>query len=285
LSSRVDGRGGPIARVAASDRAFAVDAVAVGVVSAGICLASQRPALMSALVAVVLALRFAAWARLPAGERWGSLASELAFFALCAAVGAFNDWNSVVRQRIYDYAVPAFFPSISTVPLWMLIYWGMILRFLATLCRWQRLAPPTRLRDEIHLPGRIVGSPWLKVGVELLLVVLTRWLVYRHCGDPLLSWLPFAAALVLYAVLFRPERHGRRLAGIALLGGPAVEIAYIQLGQLHRYQLGWLGGVPLWIALWWVLAILIWDDLSARLQALLAGLGVADRGSAARESR
>ena len=53
------------------------------------------------------------------------------------------------------------------------------------------------------------------------------------------------------------------LAGIIAIGGPAVEIAYIQLGGLHRYQLGWLGGVPMWIALWWVLAILIWDDLSA----------------------
>jgi len=230
--------------------------MAIGVVSAGICLASQRPALMSALVAVALALRFAAWARLPAGERWGSLASELAFF-----------------------------PAVSTIPLWMLVYWGMILRFLATLCRWQKLAPPARPRDEIHLPGRIVAAPWLKVGVELLLVVSTRWLVYRHYGDPLLSWLPFAAALVLYAGLFRPDRHGRRLAGILAIGGPAVEIAYIQLGELHRYQLGWLGGVPLWIALWWVLAILIWDDLSARLQALLAGLGLARRRSAARESR
>ena len=268
-----------------SDRAFAVDATAIGLVSAGVCLASQRPAVMSALLALVLALRFAAWARLPAGERWGSLVSELAFFALCSAIGAFNDWNSVVRQRIYEYAVPAFFPSVSTIPLWMLVYWGMILRFLATLCRWRGLAAPTRLRDEIHLPGRIVQAPWLKVGVELLLVALTRWLVYRYYGDPLLSWLPFAAALVLYAGLFRPDRRARRLAGIVALGGPAVEIAYIQLGGLHRYQLGWLGGVPLWIPLWWVLAILIWDDLSARLQALLAGRGVADRGSEARGSR
>jgi hypothetical protein len=282
---RVGERRGLVGRVAASDRAFAVDAVAVGVVSAGICLASQRPVWMSALVAWVLVLRFAAWARLPAAERWGSLASELAFFALCTAIGAFNDWNSVVRQRIYDYAVPAFFPAVSTSPLWMLVYWGMILRFLATLCRWQRLAPAAGLRNEIHLPGRVLEAPWLKVGVELLLVAATRWLVYRHYGDPLLSWLPFIAALVLYAGLFRPDRHGRRLAGIVALGGPLVEIAYIQLGGLHRYQLGWLGGVPLWIALWWVLAILIWDDLSARLQALLAGFGDADRGSAAREPR
>ena len=185
--------------------------LAVGVVSAGICLASQRPALMSALVAVVLALRFAAWARLPAGERWSSLASELAFFALCTAIGAFNDWNSVVRQRIYDYAVPSFFPSVSTIPLWMLVYWGMILRFLATLCRWGRLAPPARLRDEIHLPGRIVEAPWLKVGIGLLLVALTRWLVYRHYGDPLLSWLPFVAARSLRRPL--PPRPTRAPAG------------------------------------------------------------------------
>lgn len=259
--------------------------MAVGAVSAGICLASQRPGWMSALVALVLALRFATWTRLPAGERWGSPAAELAFFALCTGIGAFNDWNSVVRQRIYDYAVPAFFPSLSTIPLWMLAYWGMILRFLATLCRWERLAPSAMPRDATHLPGRIVESPALKVGVELLLVGATRWLVYRHYADPLLSWLPFAAALVLFAGFFRPDRRARRLAGIVAIGGPAVEIVYIQLGELHRYQLGWLAGVPLWIALWWVLAILIWDDLSARLQALLAGPGGDDRGAAALESR
>ena len=27
---------------------------------------------------------------------------------------------------------------------------------------------------------------------------------------------------------------------------------------------------PLWIALWWLLAVMIWDDLSARLGAALA---------------
>jgi hypothetical protein len=246
-----------------SDRAFAVDLLAVSAVSIGICAASQRLVFMTALVAAVLLLRFVAWARLPGGDR-GSLRSELVFFALCTALGAFNDWNSVVRHGIYEYTVPCFFPSLSSVPLWMLLYWGMILRFLATLCAWRRLGSSARIRHTLHLGARRLHAPWLVVGVEILLVVLTRQLIYRHYADPVLSWLPFVGALLLYAALLRPDRRALVLAGIAALAGPAVEVAYIQLGGLHRYQLGWLAGVPLWIPLWWVLALLIWDDLSAR---------------------
>lgn len=54
------------------------------------------------------------------------------------------------------------------------------------------------------------------------------------------------------------------------VGGTAVEIAYIQLGGLHRYALGWLGGVPLWIALWWPLGGLLLDELGAPLERWLA---------------
>jgi len=256
--------------VGIGDRAFAVDAAAIAVTSVAICAASDALAFMTAFVPAVVAVRFALFAMLSREERGGGLAAEGVFFAICTALGAFNDWSSVVHHEIYAYSVPHYFPELSTIPLWMLLFWGMILRFLVTLFRWQRLRPSNDVRNDLFLPGRTVQSPWLKVGLELALVVATRQLIYRHFDDPWMSWIPFAAALFLFALLFRPDRHERLLLGLFAIGGPAIEVLYIQVGDLHRYQLDWLAGVPLWIALWWLLSALIWKDLSARLQSGLA---------------
>ncbi len=247
------------------DRAFLVDAGTILVTSVAICLAADRLALMSALVPLILLGRFLLWR--------GPLKPELAFFGVCLILGAFNDWNSVVNHRIYDYGVPVYWPSLSTIPLWMLLFWGMILRFFATLAQWERLGPSPP-RDEVYLGRRVLRSPWLRIGVLLAIVALTRQLIYRHFEHPILSWLPFAGALLLYALLMRPDRHDRRLVLVFLIGGPLVEVLYIQVAGLHRYSLGWLGGVPLWIALWWVLAVLVWKDLAGRIQqAFEAWLG------------
>jgi hypothetical protein len=271
------GRQAPVA----GDAALAVDALAIAAISAAICVASHRLRVMAALVPALILLRFGAWARLPPGERPTALSAEVVFFAICALVGGFNDWNSVVRHGIYDYDVPAEFPRVSTIPFWMLLYWGMILRAAATLAQWRGLRPPARLRNDIHLRNAVVESAALKVVVSVLLVVLTRLSIYRHARDPVLSWLPFAAALPVYALLFRPGRHGLWLAGVALVAGPAIEILYIHVGRLHHYQLGWLAGVPLWIALWWVLAMWVWSDLAVRLQLLTqkTGAGTSPEGS------
>lgn len=250
------------------DRAFATDLAAVAAVGAGICAKSDDLVFMTILVPAVIVSRFAVWVRLPVAERGIVLRAELVFFTVCLCLGAFNDWNSVVRHRIYDYDVPHLFPALGSIPLWMLVYWGMVLRFVATLCRWRGLSPPSQPSGEISRVGR---PAWAKVTLELLLVLATRQLVYRYYLDPVLSWLPFAVALLAYAALFGVSAQERRLAALAALGGPAVEIAFIHVGGLHHYHLGWLGGVPLWIVLWWVLAVLIWNDLSARLLELLAG--------------
>ena len=253
-------------------RALAVELTALATVSVAICLASHRLALMSVLVPLVLAARMVCWRRLPRGERGGlSHGAELALFGLCTVLGAFNDWNSVVHHRIYDYGVPHAFPGFSTIPLWMLAYWGLILRAVATLARYRGIAPAPTPRNLVRLTQRLTWrSPALKVALQLALVLATRQLIYRNYLHPLWSWLPFAAALALYALLFRPRRSEGLLAGLFVAGGPLVEVLYIQLAGLHRYHLGWLGGVPLWIALWWVLAVLIWGDLSLRVQLLLA---------------
>jgi len=114
-----------------------------------------------------------------------------------------------------------------------------------------------------------VESAPLKVALELALVLATRQTIYRLYLDPVFSWLPFLLALAVFAALFRPDRHDGKLLLIFLAGGPLIEVLYIQVGALHAYHLGWLGGVPLWIALWWLLIVLIWKDLAFRMERAL----------------
>ncbi len=251
-----------------SDAEVGVDMGIILVASVAIAAGSEALAFMTALVPCLFVARMVAWAwvrRATARE----LVAEVFFLALCTGLGGFNDWSSVVRHRIYDYTVPHYV-GWSTIPIWMLLFWGLILRLLATLARWYRLDPPTQGSDRIRLGGRTLHSPWLRVGALLLLVLVTRQAIYRCYLDPWLSWLPFAGAAVVYMLLFGLHRHDRRLALLMLVGGPLIEVLYIQVGGLHRYHLGWLGGVPLWIALWWVVAVLVWKDLSARILAALA---------------
>lgn len=245
----------------------ALDAAVIGAVSVAICAASHRWLLMTILVPSLLVARFGLLAVL--ARRFSvNLKAEGILFLVCTVLGAFNDWNSVVNHRIYDYTVPHAV-SFSTIPVWMLLFWGMILRFIARLARWDALGPPARVEDRIG-PGRhSVERAWLRVAAMLVLVLATRQSIYRLYLHPVGSWLPFLLALLVYLLLFRPSRHDFKLLGIFLLGGPAIEVLYIQVGGLHRYYLGWLGGVPLWIALWWLVIVLIWKDLAFRLEQRL----------------
>jgi hypothetical protein len=257
---------------AASNAALAIDATAIAAVSLAICAASHRLLFMTLAVPVVIALRFALWMRLPIDQRWTPhLSAEVAFFVACTLLGSANDWNSVVRHHVYDYDVPAEFPSVTTIPLWMLLYWGLIVRAAASLSQWLRSSPAEQPRNDTHIGRRVIVSAGLKVFLLGTLVVVTRQLIYRYSREPVLSWFPFAVALLLYAMLFRPGRRERVLGFVALVGGPAIEMLYIHVGHLHHYQLGWIGGVPLWIVLWWVLAMWVWSDLSLRVQLLIAG--------------
>ncbi|MCC6997618.1 MAG: DUF2878 family protein [Deltaproteobacteria bacterium] len=235
-----------------TDRAFGLDAGTIVAVSTAICLASRHALVMDVVVALVLGLRCALWLALPRAQRSAAWL-ELLLFALCLGVGAFNDWNSVTRRRVYDYAVPLEAPALSLVPLWMLLYWGMIVRFMISLLTWSRLGLEARRPRAATLAALLV------------LVAVTRQTIYRLYQDPLWSWLPFLAALALALVVLRPDRRRLALLGATLLLGPAVEALYIQVGHLHVYRLGWLGGVPVWIALWWVLAVLVLDALLGAL--------------------
>ena len=246
---------------------MAVDAVVVVMGSAAILLASRHLVFMSVFMPVVILARFVVVFSL--ARREGVIRrAELVFFLLCTALGAFNDWNSVCNKRIYDYTVPHFF-SFSTIPLWMLLFWGMILRFFARLARWERLGPDNEPSNRLGLLRLRVEHPAAKVTAEICLLAATRWMIYRHYQDPLLSWVPFLAALLLFAFLFRPGRHDLRLLTIFLIVGPITESLYIRVGHLHQYHLGWIGGVPVWIILWWALGILIWKDLAFRIERTL----------------
>jgi hypothetical protein len=247
-----------------SDRAFLVDAVAVGLVSLFICLFSARLALMSLLVPAVLLSRLAVWLALPRAERDLDGRAEIALVGIATLLGAVNDWNSVTRHRVYDYTVPTDLPGLSDIPIWMLLYWGLILRFVLTVSHWRR-GGLGRGGDLVWLGRRPAARPALRVALLLAIVLATRQAIYRLYEHPLWSWLPFAAGLVAVVLLFRPDRARLRLLAVTLAIGPAVEALYIQVGHLHAYRLGWLGGVPLWIALWWGLAALAWEDLGTRL--------------------
>ncbi|MDP8256680.1 MAG: hypothetical protein P9M14_13095 [Candidatus Alcyoniella australis] len=244
-----------------------IDAALVALVSAAICLRAHDLPLMSILVPALIVARMIAVAAVARREQV-NISGELLFLLLCTLLGAFNDWNSVHNHRIYDYAVPHYF-EFSQIPLWMLLYWGMILRLMARLTRWQALAPPTRPSNWVGF-GRLGRESALpKVVLELLIVFTSRQAIYKYYADPLLSWLPFALGLAVLLMLIRPTRHDLKLLGITLIVGPLIEVLYIRVAGLHHYQLGWICGVPLWIVLWWLTAILVFKDLTLRFTPLL----------------
>lgn len=254
-----------------SDRLFWLDAGTIAAISVLICVGAKQLVLMSVLVPAVIALRCLGYWRFARGEQDHPLGRELLLLAICTALGGFNDWNTVVNKRIYDYTVPVFFPDLTTIPLWMLLYWGMILRFLLTLFRWGRLNPPGHVENTVWFGSRRVDNPVARVVTLLALVAATRFFIFRYSQHVVYSWLPFALGLVAYAVLLRPSQYMRRLLLLFLIGGAAIEVLYIQVGGLHYYHLGWIGGVPLWIALWWVLIVPIWNDIGIRIHQLVTG--------------
>ncbi len=254
----------PSAPTATTAPELLVDLAAIVAVSLAICVASQQLLLMTIVVPAVWVLRTIAWAAVRPRARH-ALGVELAFCLLAAAFGGFNDWMSTNYYGIYDYTVPTDLPGISTLPVWLLLYWGIILRFVATLASYVGLGADPTPRDLVRLGRRRVHSPALKIALQLAIVLATRQAIFRLHLDPIWSWAPFLVAGGLHALLFPWDRRDLRIALLALTIGTAVEVLYIQVGGLHRYHLGWIGGVPIWIALWWALAMVIWRDLGLRI--------------------
>ncbi len=254
-----------------------VDGLIVGSIGVAICLAGQHLAFMTGLVALAFVFRV-----LLAPQLGGSMGRELALLGICTAVGAANDWNTVVLHDVYSYDVPSALPVHGAIPVWMLLYWGLILRFVSSLGRWPALGPEGPA-DQVGLPGRRWIHPVGRLGVQLVLVLATRQAIYRFFDDPVLSWLPFAGAAVLWWLLLGLSAHDSRLALLAVTVGTASEAALITVGGLHRYELGLIGGVPLWIILWWPLAVLVWKDIGGRIETALQGSAAASPEQPRRE--
>lgn len=246
-------------------RLLALDAAATFAIGALACVLARSPHAMLVAVVAVVALRTAAWIALSRAKSLHAVCAEIALFAACAVLGGFNDWNTVDRHRVYAYLVPTDL-AWSSIPLWMMGFWGQILRTVASAAAWARGDDP--MPRNVRFAGRTCESVPARVAVMLVLVFATRQGIYRLWDHPLWSWAPFAVAIVVYIFVLSPGRAGLRLALIALTVGPPAEAALIGFGDLHRYALGWFLGVPLWIVLWWVLAAWIWGELSGRLDAL-----------------
>ncbi len=167
----------------------------------------------------------------------------------------------MVVQDVYAYTVPTWIPVPGAPPVWMLLFWGLILRFVASLAAWPGLGPSDHRRSGVGLPGHRLDSAATRLALMGALVLATRQACFRWFDDPLGSWLPFALAAALWVALIGLDAHDRRLAGLALTLGTLTEVAYIQLGGLHRYEIGVVGGVPLWIVLWWPIAVLVWKEI------------------------
>lgn len=250
-----------------SNKLFLTDLAVIILISIAISIASSKLIFMTYFVFSVIALRMLAVAMLAKKENI-KLSAEIIFFVVCILLGAFNDWNSVCHKKIYNYTVPTDL-SFSTIPLWMLVYWGMILRFIARFARWEKLNPPQEISNTVKFGKKTFSSSYLKVILQLLLVFATRQTIYVFYLHPFLSWLPFLLALIIYFFLFLPDSHDLKMLLIFLVGGPLIEIIYIKIGGLHYYYLGWIAGVPLWIALWWLIIILIWKDFAFRVERFL----------------
>lgn len=244
-----------------------VDGPPLAAIAIAILLAAERPGAMGLVVLSALAVRFAL-GRALLGWRGRALATEALFFAACTLVGGFNDYNTVVLRGVYAYTVPAELPAVSTIPLWMLLTWGFVLRFVTTLAGWRRLGGG-HVTDDVRLLGRRRSVP-ARLAVMAALVLATRLVTFTYATHVWLSFVPYLLALAVAAVVLVPSRREARLVALALIIGPIVEALFIRIGRLHHYELGWLFGVPLWIVLWWALGAWLWGDVSNRLLVWLS---------------
>ena len=247
-----------------SRRIFILDASLMAIISVLICFASGKLILMTIAIPLLLLIRLIVAGLISKMEGW-KLFPEIVFFSVCTILGAFNDWNSVVNKGIYDYHVPHLF-DFSTIPFWMLLYWGLILRFMAGIA-WR--ISNEKSSDKIGIGKLAIENGLVKAVLGLIFLLLTRQFIYRFYLDPVWSWLPFLIAIAIYFITAFPSKKDIWLVSAFLLGGPVIEMIYINIGELHSYHLGWIGGVPLWIILWWILAILIWKDIGGRLYKML----------------
>ena len=254
-----------------TDVFFYTDLASFIVASILICLFSHRLILMTVLIPLLMILRtYYVTLRFNKEET----IQEIIFLSICIVIGGFNDWNSVCNKNIYSYGVPTFFPKITTIPLWMLFYWGLILRLITSLAFWSKIETQNTYSNKVRFFG---DNAWFKVLFQLLLVFITRQLIYINYLDPFLSWIFFAIAFVVYLIFIPLKKADILLLTSFAIGGPITEVLYIKIGNLHHYHHGVFFGVPIWIILWWIISVLLWKDISCRLIHLISSIYSGDK--------
>lgn len=240
------------------------DFIAVIVISALILLSVDNEMIMSVVVASVVVWRNLIYPLI----KKDSLSSSLVFYIICVLLGGFNDWRSVDVKKIYEYHAPTSFPDFSSIPLWMYLYWGIILCLMSRLGRWNWGRSYVNSDELLPWFKKGLTSPVMKILGQLLLIFITRQTIYTNYLDPFYSWFPFVVAIVAYVIVFRVNVQDILFFFTAIILGTIVESAYITLANLHFYHLGIIYGVPVWITLWWGLSVLIWRDLSYRILSI-----------------
>lgn len=230
---------------------FLVDLGLIALISIAACLSHSHLWIMTSVVGISYAFRmFLAWRR-----------KEALFLLLATFVGGFNEFNTVDLHGVYRYRVEVFSPASGSIPLWMLLFWGLILRFAASLSwHWIR---------KVDHPGK---PHWPRLTFLAALVLFTRLAIFQLYLDPIWSWLPFGLATVTYFVVLRPKPAYYSLFLLIAVAGTATESVFIQVAGMHEYHLGVFGGVPLWITIWWSLGVLIWQEFGAILLPRLTAL-------------
>jgi len=223
-------------------RELVAEALVLILAAASIYFFARKTYLMSAVMLGIIIFRFVFCYR----------KGDLIFFFLGFVLGGGNDLISMYK-KVYAY-LPAPDISLLPIPMWVLLFWGLIFVFFRKLMRFGPfLGEP---------PKRLIDQPLLLDG---LILVIYRMIIYRTADR---FWLPdalFAAILVLRLLVSVPSKNERRLMLTMLVLGPAYEIWLIHCG-LYVYQTGFFYGMPLWLIVYWVFVIRLLKAIFDRIE-------------------
>jgi len=205
----------------------------MGLFLVGAALWNDHPWLMLAIVAAILALRFAA-----IGRR-----HDLRYLVLGVLLGGGNDLMSIIRG-VYAYTVPH--PLVPwPIPLWMILFWGQVFLLMRTVFDLPWLRGPGASRG--------LWPPGWHLLVDLAGVVVMRLVVYATFTDPVLPALALSAVGILTYAAHGITRTDLKVMAVTAVAGPIVEWALISAG-VYDYRNPFLLGMPAWLYVWWLYA-------------------------------
>ncbi len=233
-----------------SGRELVSEALVLIIAAVIISITGENTKVMSVVVAVIIAARFALLYR----------RGDVLFFVLGVILGGGNDLMSMYKG-VYHYTPPTILPV--PIPVWMVTFWGLAFVFFRKLMRYGPFLGEDNYRRIIDLP----------LAVDLVIVIVYRMIVYRFFAEP---WLPgalFASILAVRLLLLPPSSNERKLMLAILVLGPLYEITLIHAG-LHVYQNGVIFGMPLWLVVYWVFIVRVIKAVTDRLERAVTRFGI-----------